>query len=188
MWIGTSMPDLVKECVATHKLDGYEHLWIDNSSPHEFDCQYLDECVSAGLWGKASDFLRMAALEKYGGIYLDADMKVLKPFDDLLNDELFVCEERNYFIANSIVGSIPHHPLIQDYLGKLQRNFRGSGELVFQPGMGLWTEIIKQGPWLDKIKVYTPEWFLPYDHQSGETKITENTRTIHYYLKSWIPK
>jgi len=185
MWIGTEMPDLVKKCVATHKLDGYEHLWIDNSNYHEFDCPYLDECMAASNWGKASDYIRMAALEKYGGVYLDGDCIVIKPFDDVLSDDLFVCEEANYFIANGIIGSIPHHPLIQEYLGKLTRNFRGSGELVFQPGMGLWTECIKQGPWVNQIKIYPADWFLPYNHQTGVTNITHNTHTNHLYLKSW---
>ena len=186
MWIGGEMPESVKECVATHKQPGYEHLWVDNSNYHEFDCKYLDECISSKNYGKASDFLRMCYLEKYGGIYLDADTKIIKSFDDVLDNELFVCEERNYFIANGIVGAIPHHPLVVEYLGKLQRNFRGDGELIFQPGMGLWTEIIKQEGWVDKIKIYPPEWFLPYDWQSGVTSITENTHTVHLYLRSWI--
>lgn len=186
MWIGPEMPDIVAECITTHKLEGYEHIWIDNDTDlSEFDCEYLQECFDTANYGKASDYLRMAYLEKYGGIYLDADTKVLKTFDDILDTDLFVCEERNYFVANGIIGAIPHHPLIEDYLGKLTRNFRGSGELVFQPGMGLWTECIKQGPWYRQIKVYPPEWFLPYDHQTGITKITENTHTMHYYLKSW---
>lgn len=185
MWIGPEMPEKVKECVATHKLEGYEHLWIDNDTVDEFSCEYLRDCISAENWGKASDYLRMAYLEKYGGIYLDADTTVLKTFDDVLDNELFVCEERNYFIANGIIGAVAHHPLIQEYLGKLTRNFKGSGELVFQPGMGLWTECIKQGPWVDKIKIYPTEWFLPYDWQTGVTTITENTHTNHFYLQSW---
>jgi mannosyltransferase OCH1-like enzyme len=185
MWIGGEMPQMVKECVATHKLDGYEHLWIDNSNYHEYDCKYLDECIKAERWGKASDYIRMAALERHGGIYLDADIAVIKPFDDLLDVPLFVCEEKNYFVANSVIGAVAGHPLIQHYLGTLQRNFRGDGELVFQPGMGLWTELIKQGPWVNHIKIYPAEYFFPYDHQSGETHITPNSYTIHYYLKSW---
>ena len=188
MWIGPEMPQLVKDCVATHKLDGYEHLWIDNSNYHEFDCQYLSECTEAGLWGKASDYLRMAYLEKYGGIYLDADTKVLKTFDDVLNNEMFVCQERNQFIANGIIGAIPNHPMIKHCMGVMERNFRGGGELVFQPGMYLLTELVKYSQWTPKIKIYPADWFLPYDHQSGVTTISENTHTYHFYLKSWLPK
>lgn len=180
------MPQLVKECVATHKLEGYEHMWIDNSNYHH--CKYVDECVSAGLWGKATDYLRMYYLEQHGGIYLDADTEILKPFDDVLDTQMFVCEEHNYFLANGIVGSVAHHPVLVEYIKTVDENFIGSGALVFQPGMFLWTDLIKQGPHRDKVKIYSPEWFLPYNHQTGETITTENTHTMHYYLKSWIPK
>ncbi len=185
MWIGPEMPDIVKECVATHKIDGYKHIWIDNNNIGAFTSDYLQECLDSKNWGKASDYLRMYLLERYGGIYLDADTTVLKPFDDLLENKMFVCEEANYFIANGIVGSEKGHPILKDYLGKLTRNFKGTGELVFQPGMGLWTECIKQGPHLDKVKIFTPEYFLPYNWQTGQTNITENTYTNHYYLQSW---
>lgn len=187
MWIGKTMPEEMKACVETHKLKGYEHLWIDNGSvvDEEFHTEYFEECLKAERWGKLSDYLRMCYLEKYGGIYLDADTKILKPFDDVLDNEMFVCEEPNYFIANGVVGSVEHHPILIDYLGKLTRNFRGTGELVFQPGMGLWTECIKQGPYMNRLKIYPQDWFLPYDWQSGKTNVTENSHTMHLYLQTW---
>ncbi len=185
MWIGGEMPDVAKECVATHKLPGYEHMWIDNSNMLEFDCPYLQECLSSKRFGKASDFIRMKCLEKYGGIYLDADTKILKPFDDVLDHEIFVCVEKNIFIANGIVGAVPGHPMITEYLRRLTTNFRGDGDMVFQPGMALWTDLILYGEWVNKVKVYPNDWFLPFDWQTGEIKITENTHTMHYYLQSW---
>jgi len=188
MWIGGEIPDLVKKCVATHKLDGYEHLWIDNSNYQEFSCTYLDECIEAKLFGKASDYIRIAALEKYGGVYLDADAEVLKTFDDVLDNSIFACQEPNGFVANSIIGAEANHPLLKHYLGVMERNFRGGGELVFQPGMYLWTELIKHSEWTPWVRIYPSDWFLPYDHQSGVTNVTENTHTMHYYLKSWIIK
>jgi mannosyltransferase OCH1-like enzyme len=185
MWIGGPIPEIAKKCVETHKLPGYEHMWINDSNiPSGLD-SYFYECMEVENYGKASDYLRMELLERWGGIYLDADTQILKPFDDVLDNEMFVCEEKNYFIANGIVGSVAHHPILQDYLGKLTRNFNGYGELVFQPGMGLWTECIKQGPYLNRLKIYPEDWFLPFNHQTGVTNITENSHTIHYYLKSW---
>jgi mannosyltransferase OCH1-like enzyme len=186
MWLGDDMPQLASECVATHKVPGFEHMWINNHNFDEYDCTYLRECLAAERFAKATDYIRMAALEKYGGIYLDADVKVLKPLDDLLGDELFVCEERNYFVANSVIGAVPHHPLIQLYLRTLTTNFLGGGDLVFQPGMGLWTELIRQHGWAKKIKIYPTDYFFPYDHQTGLTNITPDSYTIHYYLKSWV--
>ena len=190
MWIGPAMPELVKKCTATHKLEGYEHMWIDNGTliDPEFKTQYFHECMVAGHWGKLSDYLRICYLWKYGGIYLDADTEVLKTFDDVLDNELFCCEEENKFIANGIIGVIPNHPMLQHYKELIETNFRGGGDMVFQPGMYLWTELVKYSKWTPKIKVYSADWFLPYNHQTDVLKMTENTHTNHYYLKSWLKK
>ena len=93
-------------------------------------------------------------------------------------------EEENQFVANGIVGAIPHHPLIKHYLGLIERNFIGSGELVFQQGVYLWTELTKHSEWSKGVKLYPPDWFLPYNHQTKQTNITENTHTMHYLLLS----
>ena len=190
MWVGPSQPEIVKKCIATHKLEGYEHLFIDNHThvDEEFMTPYFDECVLAGKWGKLSDYLRICYLEKYGGIYLDADTEILegKDFEGVLNNQLFCCEEENMFIANGIIGAIPNHPMLKYYKKLIEENFRGGGELVFQPGMYLWTELVKYSRWTQDIRVYPAEWFLPYNHQTNVLNITPNTITNHYYLKSWI--
>lgn len=185
MWLGGEMPDMAKECVETHhKQPGFEHVWINNNNYHR--CTYVDECIEAGRYGKASDYLRLYYLEKFGGIYMDADSKILKPLDRFLEHEMFVCEEENMFIANGIIGAVPHHPMIQHYLGLIERNFRGGGELVFQPGMYLWTELVKYSKWTPGITIYPAEWFLPYNHQTKQEKVTENTHCYHYYFGSWV--
>lgn len=190
MWVGPSQPELVQKCVSTHKLPGYEHLWIDNGTivDEEFQTPYFHECIAAGNWGKLSDYLRICYLWKYGGIYLDADTEVLRNFDDVLDNQIFVCEEENLFIANGIIGAVPGHPMLLHYKNLIEENFRGGGELVFQPGMYLWTELVKYSQWSKDIKIYSAEWFLPYNHQTDKLNITPNTHTNHYYLKSWMKK
>jgi len=180
------MPDRIKECIDSQKIPGYEHVLITNDN--YYHCRYVDECVEAGLYGKATDYLRMHYLYEMGGIYLDADTTVLKPFDEVLHNKVFACEERNQFVANGIVGAIKGHPMLKHYLKLIEENFIGSGELVFQQGMYLWTELTKYSQWSRDVKLYEPEWFLPYDHQSGKTEITDKTITNHFYLKSWLQK
>lgn len=191
MWLGGPMPTILNEYVETHSNQpGFEHRWITNetldSQVMPANIRYVSECLKYGNYGKASDYLRMYYLEQYGGIYLDADAKILKPLDKFLEHTLFAVEERNMFIANSIFGVVPHHPLLQKYLKTVDDNFLGSGDLVFQPGMYLWTELIKYSPWSGDVKIYPAEWFLPWDHQAKVTSITENTHIMHLYLKSWM--
>lgn len=179
-------PELIERCVATHRdLPGYEHVLITLAT-RERDAwpKYVHECIEAKHWAKAADFLRVWYLEREGGIYLDADVEVLegKSFDDLLDQEIFCCEEENGFVSNAIIGSVAHHPVLQDFLGKVERNFRGAGDLVFQPGMFLWTEITR---YTEGVKIYPPDVFLPYNHHLDRLELTENSRTIHHFSRSW---
>ena len=38
------------------------------------------------------------------------------------------------------------------------------------------------------MKVYPQEWFNPFEDSTGRLKTTDNTKTIHWYSKSWMPK
>jgi len=179
-------PPLMERCIKSHKLPGYEHRLITLDNCYR-GSRYVNECLASKNWVKASDFLRMHYLYMEGGIYLDADMKVLKNFDDMLENKLFVCREENNFIANSAVGSVKEHPLLGEYLNTVENNYRGDGNLIFEVGMGLFTDFIYKAD-VDKmgIKIYEPEYFFPYNHQTGKINKTKNTRVWHYFAKSWV--
>ena len=184
IWIWPEMPDRIKECSKTHDPEWYNHIHITNDN--YYHCKYVSECIEAKRFWKACDYLRMYYLYKYGGVYIDMDTTILRPFDDVLDNIMFVCQEENQFIANGIVWSIPEHPLLAHYLKTVEDNFIGSGDLVFQPGMYLWTELVKYSKWTPEIKIYPADWFLPYNHQTWVTNITKNSHTNHFYLGSWL--
>src|ERR1017187_2245990 len=122
IWLGEEMPDWIKECVATHDIPGYEHLMVDQSNYWK-GSKYVNECIKAGKYAKAVDWLRMFYLWD-GGIYLDADVEMLpgKNFDDLLGCRMFCGREKNNFVSNAIVGAVERHPLIEKYLNTVTNN------------------------------------------------------------------
>lgn len=185
IWLNDSsvMPDLISKCIVSQKLEGFEHrlITLDNCYRNE----YIDACIKTKQWAKAADYLRIWYLYNEGGIYLDADMEILKPFDDaLLSYEVFACKEENGFIANSIIGSVPKHPVLSAYLEKasLYDEQTGLDDKVFEYGMELWTQFVYGR---NDVKVFPAEYFIPYNHQTGKTNITDNTYTYHHFLKSW---
>lgn len=182
IWLGEEAPEWIRKCMASHALDGYEHRLITLENCFK-ESRYVKECLNAHKWVKAVDYLRMHYLYTEGGIYLDADVEVLKPFDDLLDQPMFVGEEENGFVSNAIVGAEAGHPILADFLGKVDRNFIGSGDLIFQPGMFLWTEIVRYS---EGVKIYPPDYFLPYNHHKDELNVTANSYTIHHFSKSWV--
>lgn len=42
-----------------------------------------------GKYAFASDWARLHILQEHGGIYLDTDVELMKPFDDFLDEEMF---------------------------------------------------------------------------------------------------
>ena len=58
------------------------------------------------------DIIRFYVLKKYGGIYLDTDVKVNKKFDDLLNSKMFIGYIFNCLLGTAIIGSEANHPFV----------------------------------------------------------------------------
>lgn len=91
-------PRKIKQCMDTWTklMPDYE---IKRWSVKNFDVNavpYVREAFEARKWAFAADYIRMYALYTEGGIYLDSDVKILKPFDD--------------FLDNSFFSSMEYHP------------------------------------------------------------------------------
>ena len=41
---------------------------------------------------------------------------------------------------------------------------------------------------VNDLLIYPIEYFCPLDYYTGQMNITENTRTIHHYMASWVKK
>lgn len=177
------IPELVDKCLKTHKLPGYEHRFITLKNCYRN--KYIQDCIDTKNWVKAADYLRIYYLNKHGGIYLDADIEVLKPFDDLLGNDLVVCKEDNVYLANGIILAKYGHPLFQEYLDKVDK-FDWKDEKIFEYWMQIFTELCYQDKYAQGRKIVPAEYFLPFNHQTGKTNITENTYTYHHALKSWV--
>ena len=86
-WFGRGeMPQLAKDCIASwhrHMPDWDYKLWNEDN----FDVDtlpYTREAYAAGKYAFVSDVARLWALTHNGGVYMDVDFEVYKPFDDLL--------------------------------------------------------------------------------------------------------
>ena len=62
-----------------------------------------------------SDVVRLYALVTEGGIYMDTDIEVVKPLDELLTLEAFMGFEIETKISTGIIGAVPHHPFMEEW-------------------------------------------------------------------------
>ena len=87
-WLSNDpFPRKIRKCMDTWRkmLPDYEFkLW----NTHNFDINsvpFVKQAYEQRKWAFAADYIRMYALYHEGGVYLDSDVKVLKPLDSLLN-------------------------------------------------------------------------------------------------------
>lgn len=99
---GEEMPQDIKKCVASWSKVMPEYklrLW-DMDSIKDINSDFLREALQMRKWAYAADFVRLYALFHEGGIYLDTDVMVFKPFDEFINYDAFIGKEESMHFNN----------------------------------------------------------------------------------------
>src|SRR5690242_9132250 len=175
-WFGEStVPNLALKCIDSWKkyFPGWEiRLWNEENSPME--PEYMQTAYANKKWSNMTNFIRLHALKNYGGIYLDTDVEVIKPFDFLQTYSCFVGFENDktgeeMSINNAVVGSVKDHPFVGVSYDRLLTDFDGKEE-SYLSGPGLTTTILKEKGLkdngeqnIDGVHIFSREKFHPFD-------------------------
>lgn len=200
-WFGKGeKPELVQKCLDSWK----EHLsdyQIVEWNEETFDVKtnsYVKEAYEAKKYAFVSDYVRVYALYRYGGIYLDTDVEVIKSFNDLLYHNSFWGFEQENYIATSTIGAAKGNPIIEIFLDsyKGKRFLKEDGSFDDLTNVAIVTDILKKkglimdGTYQEFAGVaafYPQPFFSPYDYINCRKYVTENTYAIHHFYKSWLP-
>ena len=116
---GNELPNDTKQYIRTWRrmLKGYK---IYKWSEHNFDLskapEYVKEAYRLKKYAFVSDYVRIHALKKYGGVYLDTDVEVIRDFSEYLKDsDLVLGFESNRLLTTAFIASVPNHPLIDTF-------------------------------------------------------------------------
>lgn len=98
-WFGRNpLPELAKQCIASWKrfLPDYE---IREWNEDNFDVNiipYTAEAYKQKKYAFVNDYARFWILYRYGGIYFDTDVEVIRPLDDIIAKGNFMGVESDY--------------------------------------------------------------------------------------------
>ena len=101
-WFGNKpLSKLSKQCIKSWKkyLPDYEIICWNETNCNLNDCAFVKGAYENGKWAFVADYFRTKALNEYGGIYFDTDMKLTKDISKLLNDETFLGVEYGNSVA-----------------------------------------------------------------------------------------
>ena len=199
------MPKSAEKCIASWKmyLPDYEIVRWDESNFDVNIIPYTKEAYAAGKYAFVSDFARFWILYHYGGIYFDTDVEVIRPMADILGRGGFlgVESDRNGKITvnpglgfAASKGSEPIGELLSLY--RTFHFLNADGTLCLKNIVEITTEYLSARGLrnTDEIQhccgftIYPKDYFCPIEYDTRELKITENTRTIHHYAESWVPR
>ncbi len=164
--------------------------------------RYVKEAYKMKKWAFVSDYVRLWALYKYGGIYVDTDVEIIKSLNPLLNKEGFSgfseITERNFQIPAALMGSKPKNKYILYLLSYYaKRSFiLPNGKPDLKANVFIITEMtvikykLKLNNKYQDIKdyeYYPGEYFNPkFKHHHHIPILTKNTYCIHYHNESWM--
>lgn len=201
-WFGHGeMPQIAKNCIATwHKYmpDWEFKLWDEKN--FDIECiPYTAEAYKSGKYAFVSDYARLWALEQEGGLYLDVDFEVYKPFDDLCHLNAFAGIEgsKHQPVMMGVCASEPHGQWVTEMLDAYKdRHFLKpdstpdlTTNVQFITGIMATNGFRQDGTEQDykDLHIFPVDFFSPR-HTTGEYIRTENTYCEHKGLASWSTK
>lgn len=195
---GNEKPDLFDRCWKSWQEHLPEYRFIEwNEDSFDVDqLEYTSEAYSKGKFAFVSDYVRLYALKKYGGIYLDTDVEVLRPLDDLLNDPLFLgYENANGVNPGLIMGCIKNHPFLDELMDYYKlHHFVVDGCLNTYTTVNNATDrLIEHGlvlnpdetVYVDGMKIYAKSYFCPDAETRRSGNYGPKTYTAHHYSATW---
>ena len=203
-WFGRNpLPELAQKCIASWKkyLPDYE---IKEWNEDNFDVNiipYTAEAYAMKKYAFVSDYARFWILHKYGGIYFDTDVEVIRPIDDIIARGNFMGFETdpNPAKGDASEGSVAPGLVI---IEKMMHYYDGQHfvhEAVMKNQITvvhIATKVLRDNGLknVDGIQnvagcyIYPAEYFCPINVTTGRIHVEKNTRTIHHYAGTWVDK
>lgn len=197
-WFGANpLPKEAKKCIDSWKkyCPDYEIIEWNESNYDLNKNEYVKYTYENKKFAFLTDYVRLDIIYNEGGIYLDTDVELLKPLDDLLDCNGYIGMEQVGMInTGQGFGAIKGHPFIKENKEYYENNnFFYNGEFKQVICVKITTNILNMYG-LEKINekqkvydmdIYPVEFFCPLKMGTNKLLITDNTYSIHHFNASW---
>lgn len=209
VWLGGKpLTPLAEQCIASWQeamRDWTIMRWDESNFDIDAAPLYVRQAYEAHKFAFVSDYVRLWALEQFGGVYLDTDVTVLKSYEPLLNDTAFIGfeESKAHLPGTCVMGCEPHCRWVKDMLELYDgiEFLKTDGSLdmttnVERMGAVMMRELMNEGICEEKywkhiqyirewgLRIYTHDYFSPITSTRVMRK-SQNTYSIHYFAESW---
>lgn len=198
-WFGRNLkPKLAEKCINSWKkyCSDYEIIeWNEDNFDLGSAPLYVRQAYEAKKWAFVTDYVRLWAMTKYGGIYMDTDVEVIRPLEPFLKYRAFSGFEDEKNIPTGIMACEKDFPLFVEFLRYYDDAsfLNPDGSMNCTTNVVVMTEIclrhgLKQNneyQVIDGFVLYPKDVFCPISYASNKLEKTRNTVTIHWFAGSW---
>ncbi len=198
---GKPLPPAVERYLQNWRtqLPGFEILEWNEQNFDFAGIRYAREAHAAGKYAFVSDVARLHALATMGGIYLDTDVEIMKPLDELLDGGAVLGFEEGDYVATSTMIAPAGSSLVRDFLDSYRERpfLRPDGQLDLTTNVEVLTsmlagvglkrdgseqELVWKG---ERIRVLDQLKLSPMDYPNGINHADASTFTVHHFGQSW---
>ena len=202
---GKPLPKDAEKCLKSWRrfFPDYEIKRWDESNLDVNSIAYTRDAYAAAKYAFVSDYARFWVLQNFGGLYFDTDVEVVKPMDDIILAGPFMGVEQQdeevITVAPGLcIGAEPECELFKMLVEQYQQAsfLNPDGSLCLKNVVEIMTECLAERGLKNVseiqecagFKIYPKEYFCPIDYKTRVMRMTDNTRAIHHYAESWVPR
>lgn len=199
-WFGGKMPNILRENIEKWRelCPDYEIIGWNESNYNVHKNLYASQAYNMEKWGYVPDYIRLDLIYRYGGIYLDTDIELVKRPDELLYQEGFISFDTSLLVnLGAGFGAKPGNSIIKalrDYYDNVIFSYP-NGEFNRISCMTHSYNVLKKygimlNDRLQKIRdinIY-PMILSGTCTYTQQMRITEKTFFLHYGTRTWLDK
>lgn len=167
--------------------------WTDETVPDLFPLHNqeiydrAEQITPRNVGQLRSDVLRYEILWRFGGWYVDADFRCLRPLDPLVEglDCWATFEKQDTWVANGLMGAPPEHPFVGRLIDGLAASIRAhpGARPARSTGPRYLTGLWRKHP--DELSVLPERLFYPYSHSDVEKHPVDQDFPGCYAVHVW---
>lgn len=131
--------------------------------------------------------IRLEALYRWGGIYVDSDVEPYRSMEPLLPLRAFAAWEDAKVVPDAVIGAEPEHPAIAECIRLALKRLRAG---AWESGPGVTTAVFPGRP---DVLLLPPGSFYPYHYREKHRRDENHKRDqpwsfgAHHWAGSWLP-
>jgi mannosyltransferase OCH1-like enzyme len=203
VWVGGELPEKQRALVETwrsHNPDFEFVLWDRRNI--DFSIPAVARAYGHKRWATVADIVRLSAVLRYGGIYLDTDFDARRSFAPLLGESCFFGFQAEShptdWVDNGFFGAVPGHWFIRKAYARILaiRSLPMGLDRPTKYGPKLITKLLReeglsvysaQGVRVKDVFIHPVPAFYPFrwDEPADGREVGSDTYAVHLWERSW---